>query len=481
MNKSLLQGIRVIDLTMAYAGPIGTRIWADMGAELIKVESIQRIDMPVRKISFAENTPGEEPWNRGGYFHRLNVNKRGITLDLNNPKGVDVFKRLVKISDVVSENYSPRVMKNFGLDYQVLKEIKPDIIMVSMSGFGQTGPCRDYTAYVPVMEAAMLQTITGYPPEQVSNLVEAGAVPKPSAEWADWISERLNAGVPMPSGTGYGDWLLGTTSAGAVLAALHYRNRTGKGQYIDVSGREAIVSHLGEAVVDYSMNQRVWKRAGNRHPSMAPHGCYRCKGDDKWVTIAVGSEEEWDNLCKAIGNPPWTKEDRFSSALSRWENQDELDKHIGEWSKEHEHIEAMHILQQAGVSAGAALDPKEVLFNPHLKERGFFRVIEQAPGIGKRPQPLQMAAKFSECPLPPLKGAPRLGEDNEYVLGKLLGMSSEEMNELEDEQVIGTTALNQPEKEAVMPLDFAAQANALRLDNDYLEQLSSLYGEHIGP
>ena len=143
MTRLLMEGVRVIDLTMAYAGPTGTRVWADMGAEVIKVESEQRIDMPTRVLMFPDNEPGEEPWNRGGYFHRLNVNKYGITLNLNDPKGVEIFKRLVKISDVVAENFSPRAMQNFGLDYEVLKGIKPDIIMVSMSGFGNTGPERD--------------------------------------------------------------------------------------------------------------------------------------------------------------------------------------------------------------------------------------------------------------------------------------------------------------------------------------------------
>ena len=480
MGKPLLQGIRVLDLTMAYAGPIGTRVWADMGAELIKVESLQRIDMPVRKISFAENTPGDEPWNRGGYFHRLNVNKYGITLDLNNPKGLEIIKRLVKISDIVSENYSPRVMKNFGLDYEALKQIKPDIIMVSMSGFGQTGPYRDYAAYVPVMESAGLGAISGYTGDQMDAFAEL--IPKPSTkEWADWISEKWGEGIPFMSGTGYGDWLLGTTGAAAVLAALHYRRRTGKGQHIDVAGREAIISHIGEAVVDYSMNQRRTQRAGNRHRFMAPHGCYRCQGDDKWVTIAVRTEEEWHNLCKAMGNPDWAKEERFSNTLSRWNNQDELDKHIEEWTKEQGHYEIMHHLQQAGVPAGAALDPKEVIFDPHLKERKFFQIVDQGVGIGRRPQPMQMAAKFSECPISPLKASPRLGEDNEYVLGKLLGMSKEELTQLAAEEIIGTTPPQSGEKEMVIPLEFGAQAGALRLDPDYLEQLSNFYGENIGP
>ena len=450
MARLLLEGVRVLDLTMAYAGPIGTRVWADMGAELIKVESIQRIDMPTRVISYPENEPAEEPWNRGGYFHRLNVNKYGITLDLTNPKAVEIFKRLVKISDVVAENYSPRTMKNFGLDYRVLREIKPDIIMVSMSGFGNSGPQRDYVAYVPVMEAAGLSSITGFPD-----------------------------GMPMPAGTGYGDWLLGMAGAAAVLTALFYRRKTGKGQHIDVAGREAVITHIGEAVMDYTMNRRVWERMGNRHPSMAPHGCYRCRDDEEQITIAVSSDEEWQALCRAMGDPPWTREERFSTALSRWQNQDELDSLIEEWTRQHDHYEAMRILQQSGVPAGAVLNPKEVLLDPHLLERRFFRVIEHAPEVGKRPQPMQMPAKFSESWGGPLRPAPRVGEHNEYILGELLGMSMEEIASLEEEKVIGKTPLLRLPWRG-LKLERIAEAGGVILDQDYLGELSSAYGERIG-
>jgi len=451
MPRLLLEGVRVLDLTMAYAGPIGTRILADMGAEVIKVESIQRIDMPTRVISYPENEPGEEPWNRGGYFHRLNVNKYGITLDLTNPKGVEVFKRLVKVSDVVAENYSPRTMKNFDLDYEVLKTIKPDIIMVSMSGFGHTGPLRDYAAYVPVMEAAGLASITGFP--------DSG---------------------PMGCGTGYGDWALGMAGAAAVLIALHYRYRTGKGQHIDVAGREAIISHIGEAVMDYTMNGRVWRPIGNRHPSMAPHGCYRCKEEEQYITIAVATEEQWQGLCQAMGNPAWTREERFSNALSRWQHQDELDSLIKGWTSQHDHYEVMHILQQAGVPAGPVLNPKEVLLEPHLRDRGFWQLVEQGPEIGKRPQPMQMPAKFSQSSGGPLRAAPRLGEHTEQILEELLGMSREEITALEEEKVIGHAPLFRLPWRG-LKLSAMAEARVMKLDPNYLEELSSAYGEPVGP
>ena len=450
MAKLPLEGLRIADLTRAYAGTQCTRAWADMGAEVIKIEAVQRIDMPCRRLVYPENDPGEEPWNRGGYFHWLNVGKYGITLDMNNPKGIEIFKRLVKISDVVTENFSPRVMRNWGLDYESLKEIKSDIIMVSMSGFGQTGPHGDRAAYALVMESAGgLPSITG----------QAG-------------------GSPIVMGTGYGDWALGMTGAAAMLVALHYRHRTGHGQHIDVAGREAILCHIGEAMMDYTMNRRVWGPTGNRHSSMAPHGCYRCKGEDEWIAIAIGTDEEWESFCKAIGDPPWTKEERFSSALSRWQNQDELDKLIEEWTKEHDHYEAMQILQQAGVAAGAALNAKEILFDPHLKERGLFDLIEH-PAVGeKRPCPRQMTVEFSESKrVSPPRPAPLLGQHNEYVLGELLGMSKEEIAQLEEEQIIGNTPLKFPQaqKERGLNIPLMEKAGVCRTDPNYIEELGRFW------
>ena len=450
MAKRLLEGIRVLDLTRAYAGPIGMRVLADMGAEVIKVEAIQRIDMPVRMISHAENTLDEQPYNRGGYFHRLNVNKKGITLDLNNPKGVEIFKELLKISDVVAENYSPRAMKNFGLDYEELKKIKPNIIMVSMSGYGQSGPEWNYAAYAPNMEAVAISSLTGFPD-----------------------------GMPGGSGTGYGDWCLGMAGATAALLALLYRQRTGKGQYIDVAGREVLLSHIGEAIMNYTMNGRVTPRMGNRHTSMAPHGVYRCKGDDSWVAIAVGSDAEWRSLVKAVGEPAWAKAEKFSTVLGRLKNQDELDRLIGEWTKDREHYEVMHLLQKAGVAAGAALNPKEVLLDPHLRARDFFVIIDQ-PLVGKRPQPRQMAAKFSKASGGKLGPAPRLGEDNSYVFGELLHMSKEEIAKLEEEKIIGTAPLGRAGGEKGLPLKAMQEQGVMTLDPNYLEEMSKAFGVEIG-
>ncbi len=243
MAHKLLGGIRVLDLTMVFAGPVSTKILADMGAEVIKIESVQRADVYSRANVYPENKPREDPWNRGCFFHTLNAGKYGISLNLGGEAGREIFKRLAKISDVVVENFSPRVMENWGLSYEELKKVKPDIIMVSMSGLGHYGPLRDFYMYVPSMEGMSgLMYNTGYADRE-----------------------------PLLSGHAYGDWVTGVNAAAALLTALYYRKRTGKGQYVDVSGREAVSCHIGEIIMDYTLNSRERTRVGNQHSSAAPH------------------------------------------------------------------------------------------------------------------------------------------------------------------------------------------------------------------
>jgi len=422
--KLPLEGIRVLDHGMIWAGPWLGKLLADFGAEVIKVESIQIFDMsrgPIVGIPgvsiYPGKDPGERSYNRRAVFHYWNQNKYGITLDLSRPHGVEIYKRLVKISDVVTENFPPSVMKKFGLDYPALREVKPDIIMLSMPGYGATGPEKDYRAFgVSQEQMCGIAALTGYSEE-------AG---------------------PMKSGMDYGDPTAGSIAAGLVIAALHYRRRTGKGQWIDVSQSEATSLFIGEALMDYTMNRRIWQRMGNRHPSMAPHGCYRCRGgeqppDDRWVAIAVSSDEEWQNLCSAMGNPTWAKDERFATVIGRLENREELDRLIEGWTIQHDHYEVMHMLQRAGVPAGAVLDGKEIAEEPHLKERGFFQTGTH-PEVGEVTHPGPIA-RLSKTPVTIRRLAPALGEHNEYVFRELLGMTTEEIAELEGEQIIGSIPL----------------------------------------
>jgi crotonobetainyl-CoA:carnitine CoA-transferase CaiB-like acyl-CoA transferase len=450
MARLPLEGIRVLDLSMVFAGPHLTKLLAEMGAEVIRIESIQRPDS-VRRLSYVENDPADQWWERGAYAIKRGIGKYGITLNLAKPEGAAIFKRMVPLGDVVVEAYSPRVMKNFGLDYPTLKQLNPGIIMVSLSGFGQSGPWVNWVAYGWLLEyISGVTTITGYedsPPKKI--------------------------------GLSYTDPWAGVYGASAILMALHYRSRTGKGQYIDLAQCDVGTTFISDALMDYVMNGRVWGRTGNRHPSMAPHGCYRCQGNDNWVVVSVGSDEEWERLGKALGNPPWMKDERFANPLGRLENQDELNRLIGEWTIERDHYQVMHTLQEVGVAAGAVLNGKELLFDPHLKERGLFQIVDH-PVVGKRPYPRVIPARFSEWPAAgkARKPAPTLGEDNERILVELLGMSKEDLARLEREQVIGTRPLVVPvtpeaaREVARRMVEAQLRVGTIaRIEPDYLQQL----------
>jgi len=412
MSKMPLAGVRIIDLGTAAIGPTSTRLMVMMGAEVIKVESLTRLDT-VRFGSHADDIVEGRLWETGGRHIWSDGGKLSITLDLENPKGKEVFKRLVKVSDVVAENYSARVLKNLGLDYEVLAEINPQIIMLSMRAYGSSGPRMHDMGYGWTLWAETgLAHLTGY---------------------AD--------GPPKATITPYHDYSGAMWATFAAVVALDYRRRSGKGQWVDVSMYECGVAQNAAAVMDYIMNQRVQPRMGNRHPSIAPQGLYPCQGEDKWVAISVTSDDEWRALCGVMGNPPWTKEERFADGLSRYQNHDELDELIGEWTITVDHYEAMHLLQKAGVPAGAALNCKELLLDPHFNERGkFHRVtfpkLDGMEHLGTRIVP-EPPFKLSKAPAQ-VRRTRLLGEDNDYILHELLGMPAEEVEQLIAEGVTGT-------------------------------------------
>jgi benzylsuccinate CoA-transferase BbsF subunit len=449
MPCNLLNRIRILDLTMVFAGPVCTKILAEMGAEVIKIESVQRSDVFTRANVYPENIPGEKPWDRGCIFHTLNAGKRGISLNMGNEKGRDLFKRLVRISDAVVENYSPRVMDNWGLGYEELKKIKPDIIMVSMSGLGHYGPLKDFYMYVPGMEG-------------MSGLTYNTGL----------LNEK-----PLLSGHAYGDWVTGVNAAAALMISLFYRQRSNKGQYVDVSGREAVACHIGDIIMDYTLNKRDRKRVGNRDSSTLQE-CYRCQGDDSWVNITIETEDQWQLFCQATNNPAWALERRFATTSSRRQNQEELDRLIEDWTLQHGHIEVMQILQAAGIPAGAVLDMKEINLDPHLSQRGFFQLINHGEGVGKRPIIRQMPAKFNSIESSPNVRAPRFAQDNQYVYGSLLGLSEGEIEKLEQEGVLG--------KSPTFPKGRPTQVNLVEnqgagwFDSGYLTELSKIYGNDIG-
>jgi len=391
LSEGILDGVRILDFTWVLAGPYATRILADFGAEVIKVQPL----LPQAEDEFSR-----------GYYNTWNRNKLGITLNLNKPQGVALAKRLVGISDAVVENFTPRVMTNWGLDYPSLKKLKPDLIMLSMSTMGNTGPWRDYVGFGPTVQAfSSITYLTSFPG-------------KP----------------PIGLGTSYADHIAGLLACLALLGAVEYRQRTGEGQYIDVSQVEAMSSLLGSAILEYIVNGKSPEPVGNSSTQAAPHNIYRCQGDDRWCAIAVFSDEEWQGFQRALGNPPWAKDKRFATLSGRLENADELDRLVGEWAREHTAEEVMTLLQRQGVAAGVVQNASDLANDSQLKERGFFIKLDH-PELGKTISDAT-PIKLSDTPAKYSRAAPVLGRDNDYVYKRLLGMSEDEMVELRRQGVI---------------------------------------------
>jgi benzylsuccinate CoA-transferase BbsF subunit len=410
----ILKDTRILDLSRYMAGPFCTWILGDLGAEVIKIESCRHPDalrIEARGIYPGEN-PGEKPWNRSGMINDRNRNKYGITLDLTMPRGKEIFKKLVKISHVVVENFHAGVLDKLGIDYGTIRTVNPSIVLISLSSQGLTGPEGGYRSFGPTIEeTGGLLSITGYPEEP-----------------------------PYLSTLAFPDILAGMSGSGLVLAALRYSRRTGKGLHIDLSQRELTTAVIGEAVMDYVMNKRIWSAKANRHPFMAPHGCYRCKGEDKWVTIAVGSDRQWKRLCRLMGRPELTEYGRFGDILNRCKHHDEIDQIIEDWTKNRDQYEVQNRLQEAGIAAGAVLNAETLFKDPHLKDRNAFNVVTHPEaGIHAHVRnPIRLSKNKHDNPRP----APCLGEHNAYVLGNLLGMAPDEMEELDKTGVIGTIPTN---------------------------------------
>ena len=400
MEIAPLKGIRVVALTWVWAGPWMGAVLADMGAEVIKVETRQRLDAQ-RVVKLTKDSV--EDINMG-QFNFTNRGVKSCTINLKEPQGIEMFKNLVKVCDAVITNFAPRVLPGWGLDYEELKKIKPDLIMVTLPAFGSIGPDKDYVSYASTIEAVGgLNVSFGYPGE---GPVLSGTYP------AD------------PVGSIYG--LVG------FLAALNYRRETGKGQLVDVAQSEGVTSLIPEVIMEQVMNGRTRPRMGNRHEYMAPHGCYPCQGEDKWIAIAVSNDEEWHAMCKVMGNPEWCKDEKFIDQYSRWQNQDELNKLVAGWTKGCINNEIMQKLQKAGVAAGSSLDIGELVHDPHVIKRG--AIIQQnhpvAGEINVYRAPWKSALTAKNPP------APCLGEHNDYVFKTLLKMSDSEIAKLMEQKVI---------------------------------------------
>jgi crotonobetainyl-CoA:carnitine CoA-transferase CaiB-like acyl-CoA transferase len=403
----ILADVRVLDLTHAWAGPFATQLLADYGAEVIKIETCDRPDM-LRFSTLPLDETRPDAYNRGGWFQSLGRNKLSLTLDLKQPQGQDLFKRLAAQSDVVIENFSARVMRRLGLEYAILRAVNPRLIMISMPGYGTVGPYKDFVAFGEMIEPfAGLSELTGYPDR-----------------------------APLRLAVAYPDPIAGFHAALATLLALRQRRGSGVGQHIHVPHREPITRMLGEAVLDYTVNGRTQRRLGNRHRAWAPHGCYPCRGQDSWVTIVVRNDVEWTTLCRVLGGPIWTHDRRFTNSLGRWKHATLLDQQMAGTTPAWEATALATQLAAAGIPAGVVQTNRDLLCDAHLKARQAFWMIAH-PLVGTHPYaaPSTRLAGTPPCLTRP---APNLGEHNAELLTRLLGLSAVELQDLEAKGVIGT-------------------------------------------
>lgn len=394
MDEAILKGIRVLDFTHVLAGPYATRILADFGAEVIKIQSKKTSSGPE-----ANQTPYFTAWNRG---------KRSITLDMGKPEARALFLRLVEISDVVVENFSSRVMHNWGLTYERLKKVKGNLIMLSMSGTGQTGPWRNFTAFGPT-----LQSLTGM-------------------TYLSSFSKK----APMGLGFSYGDLISGLYGAFVLLAALEHRDRTGSGQYIDLSEYEAMCTIIGPTLMDAFVNQKEISPMGNDSESLfaAPHGCYPCLGTDRWCVISVFGEDEWTALCEVLGNPTWTRNRKFTSLSGRKAHKTVLDNRLEAWTKKRDAKDVVERLQKAGVCAGIVQNAEDLARDEQLQAREFFTDLIH-PVLGKT-RVDTFPVLFNGIRQKPRKPAPLLGEDNQFVFEDLLGLSPQKIAAYQEKGII---------------------------------------------
>ena len=398
MSRTALEGIMVVSLGTGVVVPDAAKILGELGADVIKIESSDNLDF-MRTIAAEKNSSAG--------FNESNRNKRSFGANLKSEKGREIVKQIIEKADVVAENFRGGVVKSLGLNYENIRKINPEIIYISSQGFGGGGPHSDYPAYGPMLSSASGMLSMWKHPED----------PYP-----------VGSNSPLP------DHMASKQVVIAILAALDYKRRTGKGQFIDMAQTEVAAALIGEHYLEYTMNKREPQPKGNRCSYAAPHGCYPCTGVDNWVAISVFSDDEWGRFGKAIGSPAWTGDSKFASVAGRLQNVDELDKLVVEWTADREAYEVMEILQKAGVAAGVVQRAPDTMKDPQIAFDKALIELEH-PVVGKRLYP-GIPFKLSETPPVPSRVAPMLGQHTDEICRELLGMSNEEINKLKAEKIL---------------------------------------------
>ena len=396
------EGVKVLDFCWVAIGPMTTRYLSDFGATVVRVESANRPDVLRQATPYGGGKPG---LNRSAYYANYNSGKLSLTLNMADSRGRELAKRLSAWADVVAENYTPGVMERWGLGYEDMKLVNPDVIMFSASMQGRGGPYSSHPGFGPVLTALSGHThMTGWPDR-----------------------------APTSPYGAYTDFLLPQLAIAAISAALDYRQRTGEGQHLDMSQLEGSLGFTATALLDFAANGRTQTRAGNSDPTLAPHSAYPCKGDDRWCAITCRSDDEWRALCGVLERPELAEDVRFTTAEVRKGNEEALDEEVSQSTRELDAFELMHRCQRAGVPAGVVQSCEELFLDPQLKERGHY-VFQEHPEIGRHAYDGN-AFVLPESP-PEYRPAPLLGEHTEQVCREILGLSEEEVGVLRDEGVL---------------------------------------------
>lgn len=410
-----LRHLRATVLTQAWAGAFTTRLLADMGAEVIQIESLNRIDPwrggypPRLSGTYPNRDPGDRPFDRNAAYNSVNTGKKAITLDLNHAEAMDAFLELVSISDIVAENFSGRVLPNLGLEYPVLRSVNPSVILLRMPAYGVSGPYANYMGNGGTIE----------PMSGITSLLGYEGSP------------------PMNSGVMHTDPFAGLMGMAGLMIALHHRARTGRGQEIDLSQQETSISLIPDHIMAYTMSGQSPQRRGNRSDRMAPHNNYRCKGVDSWVAIAVRSEAEWTRFCAAIGKPELASDPRFYDLSARLDNIEELDRIVSEWTRGRDTCDIADLLQSQSIPSAPVHKAAELLDNSQLKARGFFQTLERED-TGPLPY-AGPAWRLSKTPGRLGGPPPGLGQHSEEVLRELLGIPKAAIADLVQRNITGDT------------------------------------------
>jgi crotonobetainyl-CoA:carnitine CoA-transferase CaiB-like acyl-CoA transferase len=411
-----LDGVRVLDVTSSWAGPWCTKILGDLGADVIKVEAVQAYDLTRGPVASEDwrayaNRGAGRPYERADTFLKPNRNKRGITLNLKDARGADLFRRLAVVSDIVAENFAPGEMEKFGLGFDELRALNPRLVLLRMPAMGASGPERDYVGFGSTLEMLSgITNLTGY-----------------------------EGGPPMKSGFWYGDPISGVHAAAAVMMALLERDATGVGQIVEVAQVETLTGFAADALLQYAVNGELYDRIGNRDLGAAPQGCYPTREDDTWITLSVTTTKQWRVLATLMGRADWADDSSLGTAAGRRAHADEIDAAISVWSREREQLAAARDLERAGIAVAPVYSNRQIFEDEQVRARGFFEQVTH-PVAGTHEYPGAAWLLDGERPLS-RRPAPLLGEHNREVLGGLLGLDNDTMDALEADAVIGYAPL----------------------------------------